>query len=863
MPKTSRYLSALLESERPSRYIGDEYGVVNQAEQGGLRVAWGFPDVYEVGMSHLGYRLLHAALASRDDLQVERFFLPWPDLQLKLAERELALASLESQTPLARFDLLGLSVQFELAFPAVLKLLDLAQIPRRASQRHDGAWPLVLVGGVGALNPEPLAPFVDAFFLGEADAAIHEIVDTLAGASSRADSIERLAAVEGIYLPELTEVDYPQGPLGVAARVRAVPPQRLPVQRRYVANLDTLEQPAVSLVPYCALIHDRVTVEIQRGCVQGCRFCQAGFTTRPTRQRSADVVLEQARTQLRKTGYQRLSLLSLSAGDHPRLQEILAALIEEHGDDRVAISLPSLRTESLHPVVARQIGAAGQSTFTLAPEAGTDRLRRVINKRNSDEDLLASVRAVVGAGYSQLKLYFMVGLPTERDEDVRAISELARRVDREARGIRRRVRITVAISTFVPKPHTPFQWEAVAPREEVERKQQLVLDGLPRSIQVKWHDAGQSEVEAILARADRRIAGVIERVVSPQSDGMDAWSDHFRLDRWERALTEASAAGELPPPEAQLAARAPELPLPWDHLDVGVERAYFERERIAALEASWREECSEGPCDACGVCPEDPLHRLATALPTRTTAPAGVTVAAERPPGPPPGVRIWFHKVGRAALISHLEMVGAFERAARRAKIPFAFSAGYRPKPRLRFSPALPLGASSRCEFVEIGLREELTPEELTQRLGAQLPPGLELQRAEPAQGRSLTGAVQAVRWRFEPRSGAAARLDLESVQARLRGDEPLLVTRSGGKEVDLRKRVLGVEGATGGAVLVTCSFDQQGSARPAELLRGLLGLDDEQARGVAVTREAWITTPAEGGQSGGESGVDSGPASE
>ena len=824
--------------ERPSRYIGDEYGLGPLLPDPRLRVALAFPDVYEVGMSHLGFRLLHAGLLElrEQGIQVERAFLPWPDMQARLRERSEPLCTLEGPTPLGEMDLLGLSVTYELAYPAVLKMLDLAGIPRLTRDRaaRPGRWPLVLLGGAAALNPEPLAPFVDVVFLGEADHGLPELVQTLASLkdADRQEKLERLGALDGIYVPEWVEVSYKAGCLDL--ELSSSHPAHLPVTRRVVEDLDGLPVPPAHLVPGCALIHDRVIVEIQRGCSQGCRFCQAGYVTRPTRQRSEEQVKELARRQLRQTGYQDLALLSLSAGDHPRLMPMLADLIAEHGPDNVGVSLPSLRTETLDPEVARQISKVRKTTFTLAPEAATDRLRRVINKQNTEQDLLRSVAAVMSCGYSRIKLYFMIGLPTETDHDVVSIASLADRVLAKARSIRRSTSLTVSISTFVPKPHTALQWEAAPQPAEVQRKVALLRDATPRGIRLRWHDAGQSLVESYLARGDRRLAAVLDRLVTADHSGMDAWTDHFRLEPWQGALEAAAAAGQIPAPALYLQARDPATPLPWDHLDVGLERGYLEQERLAALAGRQRPDCTDGTCDSCGVCPSEPLHRLAQ--PAAPAAPAEAP-AVDQAEHQPCQVRIWFHKVQRASLMSHLEMVGVFEHAARRAELPLDFSRGFHPKPRMRFTPALPLGAHSQCEFLELGLRQPMDPDELHRRLGGQLPPGLPIQRCELVQDK-LMGRIRGVRWLLQP--GLPLDADaLEQARARLAAG-PLLLQRAKGKQVDLSAVVQGLRQVDDGWIEVECSFGARGTVKPDEILRGLLGHDAVAAQQAEVVRLSW-----------------------
>ena len=593
----------LRQVERPARYIDREWGAVHD-EDAEYRAALVYPDTYEIGQANQAIAILYAILNRVDGVAAERAYLPWTDLSALMRERDIPLFSLESCSAVREFDLVGITLPYELSYSNVLETLDLAGIPLRSSERGESD-PLVVGGGPCVYNPEPVAPFFDAILIGEGEEAVLDIVEAHRAAKhaglSRAELLARLATIPGVYVPSLYEPMHDASGAFTGMRVKAPAPAI--VAKRVVADLDAIEPPTCGVVPFMDVVHDRLGVEVLRGCTRGCRFCQAGMVYRPVRERSADTIVSAVMVGLACTGYDEISLTSLSTTDHSQLEEVLRRLGRRLEGTGVSVSLPSLRVDAFGVEMARLVSSGKKSGLTFAPEAGTQRMRDVINKNVTEEDLLGSVERAFAAGWRRVKLYFMIGLPTETDEDVAGIGALVARVLATAKAAtppaaRGSVRVAVSVSTFVPKACTPFQWDAQIPAEETARRQQVLRDSMPRKgVDLHWHDSDVSFLEGVTARGGRELADVIETAWR-SGCRFDAWTESFSLAGWLAAL---SACGVEPAAIANRE-RAVDEPLPWDHVSAAVSHAYLVRERERALTGRTTPDCSFVGCTGCDVC---------------------------------------------------------------------------------------------------------------------------------------------------------------------------------------------------------------------------------------------------------------------
>ncbi|MBP9015111.1 MAG: TIGR03960 family B12-binding radical SAM protein [Candidatus Atribacteria bacterium] len=572
--------------------MGKEWNMISGREEAEISVVLAFPDLYEIGMSHLGLKILYHILNSLPGVRAERAFVPWPDMGRMMKEKNIPLYSLENKIPLRDFEVIGISLQHELNYTNVLYLLDLAGIPLRSEERGED-FPLVLGGGPCVFNPEPISSFFDVFLLGEGEEALVEIVEVLKAMKNegREKVLAELSKIEGCYVPSLYSVSYyPDG------KIKNISPSRV-VKKRWVKDLDSASYPQKIIVPYLNIVHDRIPLEIARGCTRGCRFCQAGMIYRPHRERSPEKVIELAEKLVRSTGYEEISLLSLSSTDYSNIEYLVKELSSRLSNEKVNISLPSLRMDAFSVEVARSLQEVRRSGLTFAPEAGSERLRRVINKNLTDEDIFQTIEKTFSWGWKEVKLYFMIGLPGEREEDIRGMADLVKEILR--RGKKKGVHL--GISAFIPKSHTPFQWVKQEEIESLNEKMNILhslLHPLGRRVRYNWSDFEVNLIEGVLSRGDRRVSSVIERVYR-KGGMMDNWREFFSLKRWQEGFAEEGLNMDFYTHRE----RGKEEIFPWEHLSSGVSKDFLWREYQLSQEEKITFPCREGEnCYNCGVC---------------------------------------------------------------------------------------------------------------------------------------------------------------------------------------------------------------------------------------------------------------------
>jgi radical SAM family uncharacterized protein/radical SAM-linked protein len=906
------YASFIHRVKKPSQYLGGEQGEVQKDwEAVAGRMCLAFPDLYEIGMSHLGYKILYGILNKHPKLLAERAYAPWADMEAELRSRGEPLRSLETWRPLRDFDVVGFSLQYELTYTNVLLMLDLGGITRRADERGEDE-PLVVAGGPCATHAECMSPFVDVFLIGDGEAKTPELVLTWTALKRagmpRRERLAEIAELGGFYVPSLytTRVDEATGFAVVEPPANGAP---FPVERAFVPDFAPYPFPADGPVASSTTIFDRVSIEIARGCTEGCRFCKAGMIYRPVREREPQSIIDTIREAVDRGGYDEASFTSLSTADYSAISPLVHETLKTLGD-RVDLSVSSLRAYGLAEEVLDDMSSQKASGLTFAPEAGTQRMRDVVNKNVTEAQLLETAERVFSRGWEKMKLYFMIGLPTEEDEDVLGIVETGARTLDVARRVRgdKRGRVTVSVSTLVPKPHTPFQWCAMDTYPEIRRKQSLLRDAQRKTaVNLRVHKSDGSWLEGVLARGDRPIGDVVSDAYDAGAR-FDSWEDEIRLDVWQKAfeargIDPTRYLGTIP-----LTAR-----LPWDHIDVGLEEGFLAKEYRKALSnrlsppcgkvagtfvhptniADAKAEQKRFVCYDCGIACDmtrmrsrriDHLEQLGAEsprlrLPLVEEAAEGVVLeeaAAASPAaevkritdrrvmrkvdqGPPLRIRLGFHKVGRIAFNSHLDLVKHFPRMFRRVGLPLYFSEGFRPAPQMSFAPALSLGVASLGEYIDVKVRgRELAPgriDTLLDELNEVAFEGIEffglaaLGPHDPA----LTRVIDEAEYVAGVPRAALADLgvaDEAALYARIEArmaEEKLLVRRDYkgiGKNVDVKHTLLALEAGQGGDVLARAGIagdllplrysvriDPKGTAKSTEVLSAIFERDTVPAR--------------------------------
>ena len=596
----------LMHIQKPARYIGGEWNsIVKDHDTVDVKVALAFPDVYEVAMSHLGLKIIYSVINRRNDALAERVYAPWTDMEKMMREKHIPLFSLENKCPVRDFDVLGFTLPYEMSYTNVLNMLDLAGIPVFSKDRGD-EYPIIVCGGPCVYNAEPMCDFIDLFFIGESEEAIEEMVDIIkqwkaeGKPGGKEEELRRLAQIEGCYVPAFYEASYYED-----GTFRSIKPLRkdvqFPVKKRVIHNVDKVAVDDMPILPHIEIVHDRAVLEMFRGCSRGCRFCQAGMIYRPVREKKESHLQELAERLIQNTGYNEISLMSLSSADYSRLPELVDHLMDKFQNRRVSVSLPSLRVDSFSIDIAKKVQQVRKSGLTLAPEAGTQRMRDVINKGITEKNIMEACSNAFKNGWSKVKLYFMLGLPTETDEDLAGIVDLAMRIKNLYHDIRGRYdcRITVSVSSFVPKPFTPFQWMPQCTVAEVERKQQYLKKLFTdRHIRYVYHDAKTGYLEAVLARGDRKIGQVIYTAWK-KGCIYDGWTEFFQYDRWMEAFEECHVNPDLYANRDRDEYEAE----PWDHIDCGVTKDFLRKEWRMAQRGVHTFDCRRKPCNGCAVCP--------------------------------------------------------------------------------------------------------------------------------------------------------------------------------------------------------------------------------------------------------------------
>lgn len=819
-----QFESLLSQVEKPSRYLGTEVNHIRKEGPDFFRVGLAFPDMYEIGASHFGLQILYDILNRDPAIAAERIYVPAPDMATALRQAGLPLMTLETRTSLAELDILGFSLLYELNYTGVLEILNLAGLPFYNHERSE-SHPLIIAGGPCVCNPEPMAPFFDAMLMGDGEEQLPDLCRMVREwkkqGASRRELLKKLASLDGVYVPGFFTPSWDEAGIQHLTPEEGTSPF---VRKALLPSLESAAVPLRPVLPFTNPIHDRLRLEIARGCTRGCRFCQAGMLYRPVRERSVERLVQIAEVALAGTGYDEMSLLSLSTGDYGCLAELMEGLMDRYAGEQRAISLPSIRAGRLTPNLMQQIQKVRKTGFTIAPEAGSQRLRDVINKNLTEEEIVTTVRDAISLGWNQIKLYFMVGLPTEQEEDLRAIVDLADKLRRFRTPQGKWGQITVSVGTFIPKPHAPFQWAGMISLEESMEKFRFLRGALKMpGVQFKWQDPKTSRLEALFSRGDRRMAPLLVRAWK-KGCVLDGWTDYFREDLWKEAIFEEGLDVDF----YVCRQRPLEEPLPWDVMDIRVSKDFLKAEWQKAFREELTPDCREGNCAGCGICDFDTIEpRLFSES----------RLEKKEPPSQPQhfrSLRVAFEKTGPARFFGHLEMIQIFLKALRMAHVSLKFSTGFNPKPEIRFEDTLPLGMASFCESFTLSVGAEVSASGFADAVNACLPQGLRITHCREARPGEKDAQVSAYEVRsmapFEPERLSA----FESA-----GEWMLEKTGKKGKTLflDVRKFVQEMRLLDANTLFLRLASWEERTLRPSQILMAVFGMDAEAVRALDIAK--------------------------
>lgn len=829
--------------EKPGRYTGGETNSIKKdLNKVSLKVALAFPDIYEIGISNLGLQILYHVLNSRDDIAAERVYSVWGDMEEKMRQEGIPLCSLESALPLSDFDIIGVSLQHELAYTNMLNMLDLGGVPLLASERGDND-PLVLAGGPSSFNPETASDFIDAFLIGDGEDGLVEICDTYIKwkekgpekGTGRRDLLLDLSKIKGVYIPSLFSFAFAD--TGRIEKINSIEKEYKGVERRLVPDLDSAPYPTSFIVPNVRPVHDRISLEVARGCSRFCHFCQAGYIYLPVRERSPEKIREIGECALGETGFDEAALLSLSTGDYSCLEGLLPDLASRYKKKNVNLSFPSLRVDTITPSIMGEMKKMRANSFTIAPEAGTQRMRDLINKGVTEEQILDTVTEMSKAGCKSVKLYFMIGLPTETMEDLDGIIDLSRAILKTGRSTGTMRQVTVGISAFVPKAHTPFQWAEQDSAEKTAEKHSYLRSTLrDRGISLKWQDPFMSVLEGAFSRGDRRVGKAILGAFK-KGCRFDSWNDQLNRSHWEEAFAEAGI--EM---SDYLRRRAHDETLPWDLVNTGVDKSFLFDELKRSDLGALTEDCRYGKCSVCGVCDHktvkinlfkgDVLSPLAE--PKVATSPLKTRM------------RVNYSKEGPARFLGHIDCMEGLVRALRRSGLPLIYSSGFHPSPKISFGSPIPLGTESNAEYFDIEIEGNISAEDFMESLRAKAPAICAIKDAFviPLKSLSITNSVETEVYIFKADPTLIPAETMDEVLAKfIEAKEWIIVkrTKKGEKKIDLKKELTNLKVNSSGDIEMDIAALGGRKVKPAEAIAGIWNLDETQKKDLDIMKSETI----------------------